>query len=194
MRLALVRHGQTPWNLTGRLQGSSDTPLNPTGTADAARSARTLASGRWEAVVSSPLSRARETADIVAQHLGIRRMGCYPLLTERSFGAAEGLTLPEAALQWPHAGIRDIDSDATGLQFPAAGGPGVEPIEAVRTRGLAALEHIAVDLGPTSTIVVCHGTLIRVVLSALAGFTVSRVPNGAHYEIRHSNGRWIVDQ
>lgn len=194
MRLALVRHGQTQWNLTGRLQGSSDTLLNATGRADAALSAHTLARGEWEAVVSSPLGRAAETADIIAQRLGIRRLGCYPLLAERSFGQAEGLTLPEAAHQWPTAGILDTVAEAIGIQFPALGVPGVEPIEAVRERGLTALKQIAFDLAPTPTVVVCHGTLMRVVLSALAGFEVPRVPNGAVYEIKYSAGHWILLQ
>lgn len=190
MRLALVRHGQTQWNLTGRLQGSSDTPLNAAGRADAIRTAQTLARSGWEAVISSPLIRAAETADIIAQHLGLDRLGCYPLLTERSFGEAEGLTLPEAAHTWPAAGILDTATEAIGIRFPTRGVPGVEPIEVVLERGLAALEHIAFDLSPAPTVVVCHGTLMRVVLSALAGCEIPRVPNGAIHSIEYSAGTW----
>ncbi|MDH6236325.1 histidine phosphatase family protein [Cryobacterium sp. CG_9.6] len=186
MRLALVRHGQTAWNHTGRLQGSSDIPLNDTGRADALGAAEALAHGGWETVVSSPLIRASETADIIAQRLGIRRWGNFPQLAERSFGSAEGLTSGEAAQRWPAAGISDIAADAIGLRFPTHGVPGVESIESVRTRGLAAIAQIARESGDRPTVVVCHGTLMRVVLSALAGFEVPRVANGAVHEIEFS--------
>lgn len=194
MRIGLVRHGQTQWNLSGRLQGSSDTHLNATGRVDAALCADTLARGGWKAVVSSPLWRAAETADIIARRLGILRLGSYPLLVERSFGEAEGLTLIEAARRWPTAEILQTATEAAGIRFPELGVPGVEPIEAVRKRGLAALEQIALDVAPSPTVVVCHGTLIRVVLSTLAGFEVPRILNGALHEIEFSAGQWVVVQ
>lgn len=104
-----------------------------------------MARGGWEAVVSSPLCRAAETADIIARRLGILRLGSYQLLVERSFGEAEGLTLIEAARRWPAVEILEIAAEAAGIRFPELGVPGVEPIEAVRKRGLAALEQIALD-------------------------------------------------
>src|SRR5690606_6630523 len=57
----LVRHGETDWNLERRVQGSSDIPLNETGRRQAARTARLLARRSWDAIYSSPLSRAMET-------------------------------------------------------------------------------------------------------------------------------------
>ncbi len=72
MTLALVRHGRTDWNRDDLLQGSSDIPLDDTGRAQAHEAARALAGlGRWNAVVCSPLSRARETAEIIAAELRI---------------------------------------------------------------------------------------------------------------------------
>ena len=60
--LYLVRHGETDWNRTHRIQGSTDIPLNDTGRAQARRAGRLLAKRSWDGIYSSPLSRAFETA------------------------------------------------------------------------------------------------------------------------------------
>ena len=59
--LFLVRHGETEWNRERRIQGRTDIPLNETGRAQARATGALLARRRWDAVLSSPLSRARET-------------------------------------------------------------------------------------------------------------------------------------
>ena len=69
----LVRHGETDWNRTHRIQGSSDIPLNDTGRAQAARTAALLARRQWDAIYSSPLSRAFETATIIGSAVGLDR-------------------------------------------------------------------------------------------------------------------------
>jgi uncharacterized phosphatase len=103
--LALVRHGETDWNLHGRLQGSSDIPLNSTGRAQASEAVYELEGRRWDLLVSSPLSRAAETADIIGAHLGIERTATYADLAERHFGAAEGFTDYDAWSRWPHGSV-----------------------------------------------------------------------------------------
>ncbi len=86
-----VRHGQTPWNLENRTQGSADIPLNALGREQAAASAvRLKESGRTIArVCCSPLVRAQETADIIAAHLGLS-VTTFDDLREASFGEQEG--------------------------------------------------------------------------------------------------------
>ena len=76
--LALVRHGQTDWNKERRFQGSSEVPLNPTGIEQAraaAEALRTDAASRWgspwDVILTSPQLRARETAEIIAEHLSL---------------------------------------------------------------------------------------------------------------------------
>ncbi|NLD95435.1 MAG: histidine phosphatase family protein, partial [Fibrobacter sp.] len=101
MKLGFVRHGQTQWNLEGRLQGSSDIPLNQTGRAQAAAAVQVLGTGRWDAIVSSPLSRARETAQIIADGLGLELGPAYDLLVERDYGQGEGVVESEALQRWP---------------------------------------------------------------------------------------------
>jgi probable phosphoglycerate mutase len=88
---ALVRHGQTDWNAQRRLQGSTDIPLNDVGRGQAREAVAALSGYGWDAIVSSPLSRAAETAGLIAHGLGMRVARHIPELTERSFGPAEGM-------------------------------------------------------------------------------------------------------
>ena len=87
-----LRHGQTAWNVEGRFQGHSDIPLNEVGLAQAHDAAKILARCPIDLIVTSPLMRARRTAEIVSAQLG------KPLLfdddlKERRFGAFEGLVV-----------------------------------------------------------------------------------------------------
>mgnify|MGYP000626705443 CR=1 FL=1 len=91
MLLYLVRHGETDWNLERRIQGSTDIPLNNTGREQARVTGRLLSSRHWDAIYSSPLSRARETAEIIASEVGLPGPTPVDALVERAYGEAEGL-------------------------------------------------------------------------------------------------------
>jgi uncharacterized phosphatase len=175
MTLALIRHGQTEWNRELRLQGSTDIPLNDTGRGQAAEAVEVLAGEQWDAIVSSPLSRARETAQIIASGLGITLGPAYDLLTERNYGAAEGATAEIVAERWPDR------------QYP-----GLEPLESVVDRGTRALEQIAADFGDARAIIVCHGTLIRYTLQHLAGRNFDQILNGAISTVERHDDGWRV--
>ena len=90
--LVLVRHGETEWNRVGRVQGRTDIPLNDTGREQARATARRLADEHFDAVAASPLSRAAETAQIIADGLGIGPVELVDALVERNYGASEGMT------------------------------------------------------------------------------------------------------
>jgi broad specificity phosphatase PhoE len=87
-----LRHGQTDWNLQGRLQGHSDVPLNETGLSQANVAAEQLSGQGVELVISSPLIRALKTAAIVAEHIQ-RPIRVDSRLMERTFGSFEGLVI-----------------------------------------------------------------------------------------------------
>ena len=89
-----LRHGQTDWNAQGRIQGHTDMPLNETGLAQARAAAERLVDQSIDAIVSSPLIRARRTAEIVAERLRLP-LRLDPELMERSFGRFEGRILAE---------------------------------------------------------------------------------------------------
>ena len=119
--LALVRHGQTDWNAQRRLQGSTDIPLNDVGRGQARDAVAVLSGYEWDAIVSSPLSRAAETANLIAAGLGLGVDRRVPDLAERSFGPAEGMQAgPELdALRIP-GGFRGAESED---RQPPAGWP-----------------------------------------------------------------------
>ena len=172
---AFIRHGQTDWNRDDRLQGSSDIPLNDVGRQQAHEAAAILRGGGWEAIVSSPLSRARETAEIMAADLGIELGPSYAAFVERDYGVNEGGSSSEIVAKHPN---RDY--------------PGAESLASVVARGTAGLAMVAADFGETPTIIVCHGTIIRYTLAALAGRRVPGILNGSISTLDLVDGVWQV--
>ncbi|UTT69823.1 histidine phosphatase family protein [Arthrobacter sp. DNA4] len=160
---ALVRHGQTDWNAERRLQGSTDIPLNDVGRGQARDAVGILAPYEWDAIVSSPLSRAAETADLIAEGLGLTVVRRVPELTERSFGPAEGM---------------QAGPELEALRVPG-GFKGAESEDEAADRGLAALEGLAEEFRGQRLLVVTHGTLLRVSLSRAIGQTLASVDNAA---------------
>ena len=163
--LTLVCHGQTDWNLARRIQGTTDIPLNDTGRADAAAAATALAGLRHDAIYTSPLGRARETAQIIAESLRLGAPALTRGLQERTFGAGEGMQVDDYLARW---------GDWT------ASVPGAESLEQVRDRALDSLERI-VRMSrrrsaprAESVIVVSHGGVIRALLMHVSGGSLPR--------------------
>ena len=163
--LTLVRHGETDWNARRLIQGSTDIPLNDTGRDQARATAATLrdrlAADGPVVVASSDLSRARETAQIIAGELGVPGPRTYRDLRERGYGEAEGVGVDEFRERWgtwQHAMV-----------------PGAEAWTDVRVRALAGLRRAIRDarsetfpVAP-SLIVVSHGALIRELIRHATG-------------------------
>ncbi|CAN5485993.1 histidine phosphatase family protein [soil metagenome] len=172
---AFIRHGQTDWNRDDKLQGSSDIPLNELGRRQAREAAAALAEGDWHAVVSSPLRRARETAEVIASELGIDLGPSYPDFVERNYGPLEGTSSSETLARWPH---RDY--------------PGAESLESVVRRGLAGLANLWSDFGGRDVVIVCHGTIIRYTLAALAAHPIDGIRNGSISTVERVGDSWEV--
>jgi broad specificity phosphatase PhoE len=163
--LLLVRHGETDWNAEGRLQGHTDRPLNDFGRRQARALADRLAGEDVTAVYASDLERARETAEILAERLGLPVV-TEPDLRERNWGNWEGLTGAE----------RD--------RVEYAG----EAIEAHAERVLRAVRQIA-ELHPGGRIVVVtHGGSLRRVQVAAYGVALPIVENCAVWAVTHEDG------
>ncbi len=101
MYLLLIRHGETDWNSQGRMQGRIDMPLNIRGIEQAERLAQRLAEEeKIDVLYTSPLSRARATAEIIAQRFSLSPVPDLRLV-ERSVGKLEGLTVDEFRQTYP---------------------------------------------------------------------------------------------
>ena len=98
MKLYVARHGQTRWNSQNRVLGRTDIPLNETGIEQAKGLAEKAASLGIDIIISSPLKRARQTADIVGDALGLSVL-TDERLTEFDFGAFEGASRADAEYQ-----------------------------------------------------------------------------------------------
>jgi probable phosphoglycerate mutase len=156
----LVRHGETDWNREQRWQGHADQPLNDLGREQARGLARTLAGEALDAVYSSDLLRARETAGILAEPLGLR-VRLDPRLREVDVGGWSGLTHGEIELRYPDGHRRRLD-----------GGTGWEDGEtygAMGARVLEALRAIADEHPDGRILVVTHGGPMREVWLATGG-------------------------
>jgi probable phosphoglycerate mutase len=100
-RLILVRHGETGWNLVERFRGRADVPLNAAGLAQAKATARRIArTWRPAAVVASPLSRAVQTGEAIAQQCGLAVEPRAELI-DIDYGQWQGLTPGQVRDQWP---------------------------------------------------------------------------------------------
>lgn len=176
MTIAFIRHGQTDWNAAGRMQGSSDIPLNDIGRTQAREAATVLAGSEWDVIVSSPLSRARETASIIASGIGLELGRSYDRLIERHYGEAEGLTAADIEARW--GGSRDY--------------PGLESLDSVVGRGIAALQQISDEYAGRNTVIVCHGTIIRYTLASLAGRSLDQIVNGSISTLDLIDDAWRV--
>ena len=89
--LGLFRHGQTDWNIDFRLQGIAEVPLNDFGIGQVQRAAAVLSQGDWDVLLTSPLGRAKASAEIIQRELGIGELIVDSMLLERSFGIGEGM-------------------------------------------------------------------------------------------------------
>ena len=154
-RLLLLRHGQSTWNAEGRWQGWADPPLSPLGEAQARAAALRLVDHGLEAVVSSDLERARQTAVILAAGLELGGVRCDQALRERDVGEWSSLTAEQIEERWPGALSRWREGR---LRHP----PGGEPDDAMATRVFTVLDKLAAR-EVAALLVVTHGGVIRLV-------------------------------
>lgn len=156
--LALVRHGQTDWNLQGRYQGQIDEPLNAAGLEQAAALADHLDGSCFDAIYASGLQRARCTAEIVAGRLRLA-VHIDPRLREVNLGEWEGLTVPEIKTRYAEVWeARQADPEHVRP-------PGGETVVEVGRRMCQAADDIARDWPGGRVLVVSHGVALASLLA-----------------------------
>lgn len=160
--LILWRHGQTDYNLQGRIQGQVDIPLNDTGRQQAQRAADDIAALGPTRIVSSPLVRARDTAEVLASLTGLS-VETDPGLMEKSFGTWEGLKAADIKKQWPdHYATWRAGGDLPQFR--------IEGRRKTAERVGETLKAIAADAGKDDVIVVVsHGAATNLGATYLLG-------------------------
>lgn len=180
----LVRHGETLWHAENRYAGRTDVPLTEHGHKQAAALGAWAAGRRLDAVLSSPLSRARLTAEPAAAALGLA-LRVDERLYEVDFGRGEGLTRAEMGERFP-AELSAFLADPVAHHLPGGENPA-----AAATRAIACLTDIQQEVPDGRVLVVAHSTLVRLVLCGLLGIPLAhyrqvfpRLENGALTELR----------
>lgn len=161
--LYLIRHGQTEANVRHQLAGHLDVPLDELGRAQAKQVGVRMSDTPLDAIIASPLQRARITAGEVARHQKLEP-SIDDRIREMHFGHAEGLTMPEALLRFPElASLRD---DPLDEHF---GWPGGDVRREFHARILATFTSYATDWHERHVAVVCHGGVIGSLIAQLDG-------------------------
>lgn len=192
-RFVLVRHGETDYNKVGRWQGAgSDPPLNPTGFDQARAIAGELEGWRVDALYTSPQQRARQTATVIADRLGIAPQ-VIDDLREMDHGLWEGKTKEEILARWA-AEYEAFEVDPVHVRRP--GGDSYSDLAA---RVWPALEALAGRHRGEQVVLVTHGGPIRLVLSRVLGRPLTErqafgVENGTLFAVEESGGDWRRSQ
>jgi alpha-ribazole phosphatase len=169
MRLLLVRHGETAWNAAARLQGQSDLPLSACGQRQAVALAHTIATESVQAVYSSDLRRARQTAHRIATTLAlpVQHQASW---REMAFGRWEGLTWAEIQQRDP-AALAAWQADPLHVAPPEG-----ETLAQVQGRVQEAFSGLVAAHQGHTVVVVSHGGPLRLLLCLTLG-----LPPQAHW-------------
>ena len=188
--LILLRHGETEWNRELRFQGQVDVPLNATGHAQAQRLAQRLAGEPIDHLVSSDLSRARQTADPFARQVQASRgigLDVDAALREQAFGRIDGMRVED--IQRDHA-----DVWAGWMQFQSDYVvPDGESTRQFHTRVMAALWQLVASHPGRTLAVVTHGGVLDMVFRTARGLGLegprqSAIPNAGISRVRMQDG------
>ncbi|MFA1819942.1 histidine phosphatase family protein [Virgibacillus oceani] len=176
--ICLIRHGETKWNAAGILQGTTDIPLNTRGVKQAGACSAYLASSSYDVLITSPLKRAKQTAEIINQQLDLP-FHMMDEFKERAFGEGEGMTFEERRAVYP-------DKDY----------PNQEKEEDFHHRIMTGL-HKVTKLNPNQKVLlVAHGAVIKAILKAFSNdeniLENDRLMNGCISNIHFENKEWNV--
>lgn len=167
MQLTLVRHGETEWNRLRKCQGTSDIPLNETGRGQAKKLAESLRNEKIDAVFSSGLKRASETAEEIAGHHRLE-VGIDERFREMDQGDFEGVEFSV---------IRERHSDKLKMwtenpeSFRIPGGESLPEVQRRAMRGIAGIQK---SWGSSSVVIVSHNLTIVSLLCKFSGVSVGR--------------------
>jgi probable phosphoglycerate mutase len=189
-RLCIVRHGETAWNAEHRVQGQLDVPLNAIGQAQAQAAAKILSQEKFDAIYSSDLTRARQTADPVASFHAMEIL-LDKDLRERHYGIFERLTYAEVKVRYPEDYAR---FDARDPEYAFRTGESLKDFSA---RSIAVISRLAQAHPDQSIVVFTHGGVLDMLYRHITGFPLSAerkfgIPNAGLNRIEMTPAGWQI--
>jgi broad specificity phosphatase PhoE len=189
--LFLVRHGRTGWNKEQIFRGTRDVPLDAVGKEEALMVGERLKAEGITAVYSSPLSRARETAEAIARFHKVE-VKVLPGLIDLNFGEWEGMSLKEVQERYPDL-FQQWQQAPHQVTFPSG-----EGLAVVRSRVIEAVGDVVAHHPQEAVALVSHRVVLKVLICALLGLANSHFWNigqdtAAINCFQHRNGTWIVN-
>lgn len=176
-----VRHGETDWNATRRIQGREDVPLNDNGKKQAQECGDYLKDFDFEVIITSPMTRAKQTAEYINEHFTFPTLIEMEEFMERDYGIVSGLSIDEKI-----------------KQFPNEDHPSVESQDALRQRVMKGISTIHERYQGKNVLVVAHGGLINALLGTLSngeiGTGKTKLMNGSVTKIRFDQDTWVIDE
>ncbi|MGH8673493.1 MAG: histidine phosphatase family protein [Burkholderiales bacterium] len=188
--LCIVRHGETAWNAEHRVQGQLDVPLNAVGLAQALAVSTVLAQERFDAIYSSDLSRARQTAEPTASILSATVL-LEKDLRERHYGIFERLTYAEAKIRFPEDYARFAARDP---EYDFRTGESLRDFSA---RSIAVISRIAGQHAGESILIFTHGGVLDKLYRHITGLRLSAernfgIPNAGLNRIELAAAGWQI--
>jgi uncharacterized phosphatase len=176
-KICMIRHGETDWNAAGRIQGSTDIPLNQKGMEQAGRCRDALKAGDWDVIITSPLIRAKQTAAIINETLGLELIEMADF-AERFFGDAEGMTLEERLALYPN---REYPNQEDRLAFSK--------------RVVEGIHKINENFEGKRVLLVAHGAVIHQILTDLSDGLFrpeDHLSNACFSHIQYGDNKWNI--
>lgn len=190
IRIILVRHGETTWNIEGRYQGQEDTPLSPRGLEQGQKLAQALKTISIDTCISSPLQRSYNTCKFCAD------LHSLPVLTdirltEINHGTWEGVLAPDIARQYP-VEFNQWHTAPHLVQMPGDGG---ECLEDVRRRVRAAFDEYTQKYDDQTILVAAHDAVNKAIICDILGlgmehFWQIKQDNTCINVLEYNDGTW----
>ena len=189
-RLCIVRHGETAWNAEHRVQGQLDVPLNAIGHAQALAVSKVLSQEKFDAVYSSDLSRARQTAQPVANLYSMEIL-LEKDLRERHYGIFERLTYAEVKVRYPEDYAR-FEAREPGYAFRTG-----ESLADFSARSIAVISRLANAHEGKSILVFTHGGVLDKLYRFITGLPITAqrefgIPNAGLNRVEVTSSGWRI--
>lgn len=176
--ICLVRHGETDWNVIEKLQGRTDIPLNSTGILQAKECSEFLSSSNWDVIITSPLRRAKQTAEIINANLKLPIVEMEEFI-ERSYGDAEGMSIEERQVTFHDGNI-----------------PNQETMNSLKSRVVEGIHILNEKFQNKKVLLVAHGAVINSILAILSngkiGSGKTKLINACTSNIHYNQKKWKI--